>query len=60
MINNSRQIINGWIRSSEKPSNRYNEGLRRAVSDWSGIEAADSRDGSDTGMEMERLPDNSK
>jgi hypothetical protein len=53
-MNNSKQIIKGWIARSEKPSNKYNNSLRRSVEDF-GVEAADYRDGSDTGSEQEKL-----
>jgi hypothetical protein len=49
-MNNSRSIIRSWVARSEKPSNKYNNSLRRAVEDF-GVVAADYRDGSDTGME---------
>jgi hypothetical protein len=54
-MNNARSIIRGWIGRSEKPHNKYNEGLRQAVGEWSGEVPADSRGGEDTGMEMESL-----
>lgn len=55
-MNNSKSIIRGWVCSSEKPTNKYNESLRQAVAEWSGIAPSDGRGGEDTGMEME-LPD---
>lgn len=58
IYNNAKSIIRGWIARSEKPSNKYNNSLRRAVEDWSGVMAADYRDGSDTGSEKEIKNDN--
>ncbi len=49
MNNNQPAIVRSWIRSSEKPSNKYNSSLRSAVSDWSGQVPADDRSGADTG-----------
>ena len=53
-MNNKTSIIRNWITRSEKPSNKYNNSLRRSVEDF-GVEAADYRDGSDTGSEQEKL-----
>lgn len=50
-MNNSPSIKRSWIRASEKPTNKYNESLRQAVSEWTGEVSADSRGGEDTGID---------
>ncbi len=52
MINNSREIIRHAVEKAEEPRNKYNPSLIRSVEDF-GVVAADYRDGSDTGSEME-------
>ena len=49
ITNNSASIIRGWIAKSERPQNKYNQSLRSAVEDWSGVTASDSRGAEDTG-----------
>lgn len=51
----ARSIIRSKIASTEKPLNKYNVGLIRMVEEDTGNVAADYRDGSDTGSEMENL-----
>ena len=54
-MNNAKSIIRGWIARSERPLQKYNESLRQAVADWSGIVPADGRGGEDCGTEQEKL-----
>ena len=52
-LNNARRIIRGWIAKASASRNKYNVALTRAVEDWTEEVAADYRDGSDTGSEMQ-------
>ncbi len=49
----ARIIINMKLQPAAKGKNKYNVGMVRRIEEETGVVAADFRDGSDTGSEMQ-------